>query len=144
MTGDTTIGLSPQAQEFQWLLGKFVDETQGVTEAIAVSADGLLIAASTTADPAGAQRLAAVVSGMISLAGGAARSYHLGGLHKVIVDMTGGYFVITAISETSVLGVIAERSASLGGVAYDMTMFAARVGHMLTPATIAELKKSMV
>jgi predicted regulator of Ras-like GTPase activity (Roadblock/LC7/MglB family) len=143
MTGGAPTDLSSQAQEFQWLVGKLAAETPGVRDAIAVSADGLLIAASDTSDRPGAQRLAAVVSGLISLAGGAARGYRLGGLHKVIIDLTDGYIIITAMSAASVLGVIAEKSASLGTVAYEMTMFSSRVGHMLTPATIVELKNAM-
>jgi signal transduction histidine kinase len=65
--------LSADAQEFCWLLDKLAADTPGVRDAIAVSADGLLISASGSEDHPGAQRLAAVVSGMISLAGGAAR-----------------------------------------------------------------------
>ena len=61
-----------------------------------------------------AERLAAVVSGMTSLAGGAASWYALGGLNRVIVDMADGYLLITAISSGSVLGVVADRSANLG------------------------------
>lgn len=141
MTGATA--LSEDAERFQWLVGSLAAETAGMREVIAVSADGLLIAASDTGDPAGAQRLAAVVSGLISLAGGAARGYRLGGLHKVIIDLTDGYIVITAMSAASVLGVVAEKSASLGAIAYEMTLFASRVGHLLTPATITELKNAM-
>lgn len=143
MTGAVSAGLSAPAQEFQWLVGRLVADTPGVREAIAVSSDGLLIAASTENDRASAQRLAAVVSGMISLAGGAAGEYRLGSLQKVIIDLTDGYLVLTAISATSVLGVVADRSSGLGTVAYEMTMFASRVGHLLTPATVLELKNAM-
>ncbi len=142
MTGGAP-ALSEDAREFQWLVGVLAADTAGVRDAIAVSADGLLIAASDTSDPAAAQRLAAVVSGLISLAGGAARGYELGGLHKVIIDLADGYIVITALSSASVLGVVADRSASLGTIAYEMTMFASRVGHLLAPVTIIELKNAM-
>ncbi len=143
MTGGVSTGLSAAAQEFQWLVGRLAADTPGVREAIAVSSDGLLIAASAGTDQeAGAHRLAAVVSGLISLAGGAARGYRLGSLHKVIIDLDEGYVVITAISATSLLGVVTDRSAGLGTVAYEMTMFGSRVGHLLTPATILELKNA--
>ncbi len=143
MTSGPSTTLSADAQEFRWLLDKLAADTAGVRDVIAVSADGLLIAASGAEDQAGAQRLAAVVSGLISLAGGAARGHGLGGLHKVIVDLTEGYIVITAMSAASVLGVVADKSASLGTVAYEMTMFSARVGRSLTPATVLELKNAM-
>ena len=49
-------------------------------------------------------------------------------LNRVIVDMADGYLLVTAISSGSVLGVIADRSANLGTVAYEMTLFANRAG----------------
>lgn len=138
----SSLQLSPEAQTFNWLLDSFTSSTAGVREAIAVSSDGLLMAMSNIADRANAERLAAVVSGMTSLAGGAANWYSLGGLNRVVIDMTGGYLLVTAISAGSVLGVIADRTASLGTVAYEMTLFASRAGGALTPRLIAELKNA--
>jgi predicted regulator of Ras-like GTPase activity (Roadblock/LC7/MglB family) len=135
--------LSQEAQTFNWLLDSFTSGTAGVLEAIAVSSDGLLMAMSSIKDRANAERLAAVISGMTSLAGGAASWYGLGGLNRVIVDMVDGYLLITSISSGSVLGVIADRSANLGTLAYEMTLFASRAGGALTPRLIAELKNSV-
>jgi predicted regulator of Ras-like GTPase activity (Roadblock/LC7/MglB family) len=138
----SSLQLSAEAQTFNWLLDSFTSSTAGVREAIAVSSDGLLMAKSNIADRANAERLAAVVSGMTSLAGGAATWYSLGGLNRVVIDMTGGYLLVTSISAGSVLGVIADRTASLGTVAYEMTLFASRAGGALTPRLIAELKNA--
>jgi predicted regulator of Ras-like GTPase activity (Roadblock/LC7/MglB family) len=139
----TAYGLSAEAQNFNWLLGKFAAETAGVLEAIAVSSDGLLMAMSAGQERAGADRLAAITSGITSLAGGAARSYQLGTLNKVIVDMAHGYLLVSAISSGSVLGVIAAKTANLGNIAYEMTLFATRAGAALTPQLINELKNSL-
>lgn len=138
-----TTQLSPEAKSFNWLLDSFTTNTAGVREAIAVSSDGLLMAKSAIQDHANAERLAAVVSGMTSLAAGAAQWHRLGGLNRVIVDMTDGYLLITSISAGSVLGVIAERSANLATVAYEMTLFANRAGGALTPKLIIELKNAV-
>jgi uncharacterized protein len=138
-----TAELSPEARTFNWLLDAFTSNTAGVLEAIAVSSDGLLMATSATKDRANAERLAAVVSGMTSLAGGAANWYSLGALNRVIVDMADGYLLVAAISSGSVLGVIADRSANLGTVAYEMTLFANRAGAALTPRLVAELKNAV-
>jgi predicted regulator of Ras-like GTPase activity (Roadblock/LC7/MglB family) len=135
--------LSAEAKTFNWLLDSFTTNTAGVHEAVAVSSDGLLMALSATKDKANAERLAAIVSGMTSLAGGAAQWYSLGGLNRVIVDMAEGYLLITSISNGSVLGVIADRSANLGTVAYEMTLFVNRAGGALSPKIIAELKNSV-
>src|ERR687890_178323 len=63
--------LSAEAKTFNWLLDTFTSGTAGVHEAIAVSSDGLLMAMSAIKDRANAERLAAVVSGLASRAGGA-------------------------------------------------------------------------
>ena len=141
--GQATVQLSPEAKTFNWLLSTFASSTAGVVEAVAVSADGLVMAMSSSDDRANADRLAAIVSGMKSLAGGAADWYGLGSLNKVIVDMNGGYLLITAISSGSVLGVVADRTANLGTVAYEMTLFASRAGASLTPKLIVELKNAV-
>ena len=135
--------LSPEARNFNWLLDSFTNNTAGVVEAIAVSSDGLLMAMSAIKDRANAERLAAVVSGLTSLAGGAAAWYALGLLNRVIIDMSEGYLLVTAISSGSMLGVIADRSVSLGNVAYEMTLFANKAGANLTPGLIAELKNAV-
>ena len=135
--------LSAEAKTFNWLLDSFTANTAGVVEAIAVSSDGLLMAMSAIKDRPNAERLAAVVSGLTSLAGGAASWYALGSLNRVIIDMAGGYLLVTAISAGSVLGVIADRSANLGTLAYEMTLFATRAGGALTPRLIAELKNAV-
>ncbi|HEY1486421.1 MAG TPA: roadblock/LC7 domain-containing protein [Micromonosporaceae bacterium] len=138
-----TAQLSSEAQSFNWLLDSFTSNTAGVREAVAVSSDGLLMAKSAIQDHASAERLSAVVSGLTSLASGAATWHGLGGLNRVIVDMTDGYLLITSISPGSVLGVIAERSANLATVAYEMTLFANRAGSVLTPMLIIELKNAV-
>lgn len=137
------VQLSPEAKTFNWLLDTFTSGTAGVKEAIAVSSDGLLMAMSAIQDQANAERLAAMVSGLTSLSGGVASWYALGELNRVIIDMADGYLLITSISSGSVLGVIADRSANLGTVAYEMTLFAGRAGGALTPQLIAELKSAV-
>jgi predicted regulator of Ras-like GTPase activity (Roadblock/LC7/MglB family) len=139
----TTIELSSEAKTFNWLLDSFTSTTAGVVEAIAVSSDGLLMAMSAIKDRANAERLAAVVSGLTSLAGGASTCYDLGPLNRVIIDMADGYLLVTSISSGSVLGVIADRSANLSTLAYEMTLFANRAGGALTPRLIVELKNSI-
>src|SRR4029453_4570911 len=90
--------LSAEAKTFNWLLDSFTSGTAGVIEAIAVSSDGLLMAISAIKDRPNAERLAAVVSGLTSLSGGAASWYRLGSLNRVIIDMADGYLLVTAIS----------------------------------------------
>src|SRR3984885_15361 len=96
--GAGTVELSQEAKTFNWLLDSFTTGTAGVIESIAVSSDGLLMAMSAIKDRPNAERLAAVVSGLTSLSGGAASWYRLGALNRVIIDMAEGYLLVTAIS----------------------------------------------
>jgi predicted regulator of Ras-like GTPase activity (Roadblock/LC7/MglB family) len=50
-----------------------------------------------------------------------------------IVEMAGGYLFVTSISQGSMLAVLAERTCDMGMIGYEMTLLAARVGHMLNP-----------
>lgn len=137
------VHLSSEAQQFNWLLARFAEETASVREVIAVSSDGLLIAMSTEVTRADADRLAAITSAITSLARGAARVYGLGETNKVIIDLDRGYVLVCAISPGAALGVLAGKDANLGNLAYDIAMFANRVAVILTPSLIDELKTTV-
>jgi len=131
------------AADFTWLLNKFATETAGVVDAIAVSSDGLLIAVSRLRDQADSERLAAIVSGITSLAAGASGNYGLGNLNKVIIDLEEGHLLVSAIGNGAVLGVVTSKEAKLGNIAYEMALFANRVGAALSPQLVLELKNSV-
>ncbi|HEX6870442.1 MAG TPA: roadblock/LC7 domain-containing protein [Micromonosporaceae bacterium] len=132
--------LSTEAQQFNWLLNQFAANTPEVLDAIAVSSDGLLIAMSNQVDRANADRFAAITSAIVSLAHGASNVYHLGMPNKVIIDLEGGYLLVSAISSGACLGVLATRAANLGNLAYEMAVFANRAGEVISPQLIEELK----
>jgi predicted regulator of Ras-like GTPase activity (Roadblock/LC7/MglB family) len=135
--------LRAAAADFTWLLNRFATETAGVVDAIAVSSDGLLIAVSRLRGQADSERLAAIVSGITSLAAGASGNYGLGGLNKVIIDLEGGHLLVSAVGSGAVLGVVASKEAKLGNIAYEMTLFANRAGSALSPQLVLELKNSV-
>jgi predicted regulator of Ras-like GTPase activity (Roadblock/LC7/MglB family) len=135
--------LSTEAQQFNWLLSQFASNTPEVVDAIAVSSDGLLIAMSHKLDRANADRLAAITSALSSLAIGAGRVYELGNPNKIIIDLEGGYLLVSSISAGASLGVLASRAANLGNLAYEMAVFANRAGEVISPRLIEELKTSV-
>jgi uncharacterized protein len=135
-----TSGISVEAQNFNWLVTRFAQETAGVVAAIAVSSDGLLIAMSSDLDRANADRLAAIGSAMLSLANGVSECYPLGDPDKVVIEMAHGYLLVCTISVGCALGVLATKQASLGTVAFEMAQFANRASGALTPRLIEELK----
>ena len=65
--------LRTRVDDVNWLLENFVASTQGVERAVGVSSDGLLMAISAPLYRAEADKLAAVISGMTSLALSASR-----------------------------------------------------------------------
>lgn len=131
---------SHAARDFGWLLNQFAEETAGVGDAIAVSADGFLLAASSHLPRERAEHLAAIASGLVSLTQGASRVLELDGVEQIIVEMGRGYLFTTAISQGSALGVIADKTCDIGLVAYEMTRLVRRIGDALTPELLAELK----
>ena len=72
--------LSSAAQNINWLIGNFVNQVPGVKDAVVVSADGLPMAVSDGLDRDAADRFAAVASGLIGLAYGAAGRFGAGGV----------------------------------------------------------------
>jgi predicted regulator of Ras-like GTPase activity (Roadblock/LC7/MglB family) len=139
----TNAALQARVNDFNWLLSSFAENTTGVEQAICVSADGLLMAMSTSLDRASADKLAAIVSGLRSLSDGASRVMGRGGVNQVIVEMKEGYLFASSIGHGSSLGVLTTRTVDLGLVGYAMTLFVQRVGAQLTPELITELKNSL-
>ena len=135
--------LSAEAKNFSWLLNRFADQTQGVREVIAVSADGLMMTMSSGMDRARADQLAAITSAIISLAAGASRCYGLGETDKVVIDLERGYLLASCISSGSALGILADHTANLGTIAYQAAVFVNRAGPALTPQLINELRLAL-
>src|SRR5437773_12395279 len=99
---------SPSAAEppangktFNWLLVNFVRNTDGVRDAVAVSSDGLLIAKSDGLSRDGADQLAAIVSGLASLARSASRRYDFDGLKLIMIEMRRGFLLVSSITDGS-------------------------------------------
>ncbi|OIV36473.1 dynein regulation protein LC7 [Mangrovactinospora gilvigrisea] len=131
------------AQTFNWLISNFVRETDGVRDAVAVSSDGLLIAVSKGLARTEGDHLAAVVSGLSSLARSAARRYAFDGVKLIMIEMGRGFLLVSAIRDGSCLGVLADSGGELGLVGYEMAALAERVGDLLTPALISDLRQEL-
>jgi len=136
--------LSEGARSFNWLLNGFVDKTAGVSDAVAVSSDGLLMAMSSSLNRASAEQLAAIISGMVSLGNGASSCFGFDGLEQVIVAMRGGFLFMSSISDGSCLGVVAGRGCDIGLVGYQTTLLVERAGSVLSPELVLELKSEML
>ena len=135
--------LSGSARNFNWLLTNFVRDVAGVREAVAVSSDGLLLAASEGREREGVEQLGAIISGLTSLTNGAGELLGRGDVEQVVVEMRGGVLFVSSISDGSALAVVADKDCDMGLVGYEMTLLLDRVGATLTPALISELKNAL-
>src|SRR5436305_487979 len=78
-------------QDLGWLLANFADRVPGVAHAVAVSADGLLLAASRDLPRDRGDQLAAIASGLVSLTQGASRCFEGGAVLQTVVEMDNGF-----------------------------------------------------
>lgn len=139
-----TTELGTSSQNFNWLISNFVRSTDGVRDAVAVSSDGLLIAMSEGLDRTSADRLAAVVSGLVSLARSASRYYSFDGLKLIMIEMKRGLLLVSSIADGSCLAVIADEHGDVGLIGYEIAVLVERAGNLLNPSLIAELRESLL
>jgi predicted regulator of Ras-like GTPase activity (Roadblock/LC7/MglB family) len=135
--------LSQAAQNLNWLITNFVDRVPGVAHTVVVSSDGLLLAVSDGFPRDRADQLAAVASGLSSLTQGAARIFEGGSVTQTVVEMVRGFLFVMAISDGSVLAVLASSDCDMGLIGYEMALLVERAGDILTPALRAELQSTL-
>lgn len=129
-----------QINEFGWLIANFTDKVPGVAHAVVVSVDGLLLAASSRLPGDRADQLSAVASGLVGLTQGAARCLDGGDVVRTVVEMEHGVLLLMSIRDGSCLAALASTRASVGQVAYEMTVLVDQVGRLLTPELRTELR----
>ncbi len=122
----------------------FAERVPGVAHAVVVSADGLLLTASSRLPRDRADQLAAVASGLVSLTQGAARCFEAGEVVQTVVEMDRGIVLLMSIGDGSCLATLAAPNCDIGLVGYEMTLLVERVGQLLTPELRAELQGSVV
>ena len=111
-----------------WLVSKFAREVPGVAHALLVSVDGLAIAASEHLPRERADQLAAVASGLASLATGAAQLFEGGQVLQSVVEMQNGYLLLMRVGDGSHLATLAAASCDIGQIGYEMAILVERVG----------------
>jgi uncharacterized protein len=137
------IQLSSEARNLNWLVSNFVGGVPGVTQAVVVSSDGLLVAMSEGLDRVAADRLAAVAAGLQSIARGASAPIGGGGVHEVIVELEHALLFVMSVSVTSALAVVASRPSDAGLIGYEMAVLVERCAAALTPSLVAELQTAL-
>lgn len=110
------------------VLDRFVDSVPGVAHAVLVSSDGLLTAASRHLPVDRAEQVAAVASGLASLAVGASGLFDGGDVLQTVVEMQRGHLLLMSVGDGSHTAVLTQGEADLGHVGYEMVLLAHRVG----------------
>ncbi|MCX4781755.1 roadblock/LC7 domain-containing protein [Streptomyces sp. NBC_01264] len=123
----------PTSEGLDWIVNRFTERVVGIRAAAVVSADGLLLASSAGL-VGDATRLAAVSSGLVALSAGGAQLLDRGGVSRTIIEMAHGTIVVMAISDGSLLAVLASPQCDLGVAGYHMARLARQCGDVLTPA----------
>ncbi|GGP32234.1 roadblock/LC7 domain-containing protein [Streptomyces melanogenes] len=123
-----------RAGEVDWLLDDLVLRVGEVRHAVVLSNDGLAVGASNGLSREDAEHLAAVASGFHSLAKGAGRHFHTGGVRQTMVEMDEGFLFVAAAGDGSCLAVLSTLTSDIGLIAYEMARLVRRVGeHLHTP-----------
>jgi predicted regulator of Ras-like GTPase activity (Roadblock/LC7/MglB family) len=120
-----------QSGNLTWLLDDLVKRVTTAQQAVVLSADGLMMGASTGMSREDAEHLSAMAAGFQSLAKGASRHFKAGPVRQTVVEMEEAFLFVTAAGQGACLAVVATADADLGLIAYEMAMLVTRVGAKL-------------
>jgi len=114
------------ARDLAWLLDDLAERVADFRQAVILSRDGLLIAASNDLIREDAEHLSAVAAAVQSLAAGTGERFSAGGVRQTIIELEQGILFVIAAGEGSCLAALCPASADAGTVAYEMAMLAKR------------------
>jgi predicted regulator of Ras-like GTPase activity (Roadblock/LC7/MglB family) len=118
--------------QLSWLLDGLVDKLDYVRQAVVLSRDGLVVAASQGMSREDGDHLSALAAGLQSLARGAVKHFAGGQVRQTIIEMESAFLVVMAAGEGTCLAVLSSADANVGVMAYEMTMLVRRMGKYLT------------
>jgi predicted regulator of Ras-like GTPase activity (Roadblock/LC7/MglB family) len=124
--------------DLTWLLDDLVGRVKEARHAVVLSADGLLMACSRDFSQEDAEHLAAIASGIQSLAKGAGERFGGGPVRQSIIERRNAFLLVTVAGQGACLAVLSDEDGDVGLIAYEMAMLVIQVGHHLsTPARTA-------
>ncbi|NIJ12324.1 hypothetical protein FHU38_002668 [Saccharomonospora amisosensis] len=136
-----TADIESHNQNFSWLINDFVRKVHGVTHALIMSSDGFPLTCSDQVSSDDAEQLAAIASGLLSLARNSATLFDKGTCEQIIIRLSQGYFLFMGIGSGAGLAVLTGPDCDMKVVAYEMTQFVTNAGHALTPEIRADLRR---
>jgi predicted regulator of Ras-like GTPase activity (Roadblock/LC7/MglB family) len=118
--------------QLSWLLDNLVARVEHVRQALVLSRDGLVVAASQNMSREDSDHLSALAAGVQSLARGAGRHFAGGEVRQTIIEMEAAFLFVMAAGEGTCLALLADADANVGVMAYEMAMLVRRMGKHLT------------
>lgn len=124
---------SDHTSDLSWLLDELVRNVPKIRLALLLSNDGLALATSSDVARDESEHIAAVASGLNSLAKGASRHFDAGAVRQTMIELDGGFLFVVAAGGGTCLTVFANAGADIGLIAYEMGHMINQVGeHMFT------------
>ena len=117
--------------QLSWLLDNLVDQVEHVRQALILSRDGLVVAASRGLSPEDSEHLSALAAGLQSLARGAGRHFRAGEVRQTIIEMDFAFLFVIAAGRGTCLAVLTSADPNVGLIAYEMAMLVRRMGKYL-------------
>ncbi|TWP52702.1 roadblock/LC7 domain-containing protein [Lentzea tibetensis] len=134
--------MTTQVDQFGWLITSFTERVPGVSHAVVISVDGLLLLSSSKLPEDRAHQFAAIAAGVSSLAETASRCFAGESVVRTVVQMERGVMLLMSIRDGACLAVLASADSDVSQVAYEMTVIVRQVGELLTPELRAELHRA--
>jgi predicted regulator of Ras-like GTPase activity (Roadblock/LC7/MglB family) len=123
--------MARQGGGLDWLLDDLTRRVDAVRHAVVLSNDGLVAARSEDIERPDAEHLAAVASGLHSLARGTGAHFGSGKARQTMIEFEDGMLFVTPAGDGSCLSVLASAEADMGQIAYEMALLVNRVGEHL-------------
>src|SRR4029077_17213449 len=117
--------------QLSWLLDNLVDQVEHVQQALILSRDGLVVAASRGLTSADSEHLSALAAGLQSLARGTGRHFHAGEVRQTIIEMESAFLFVIAAGQGTCLAVLTSADANVGLIACERAMLIRRMAKYL-------------
>ncbi|MCX4095652.1 roadblock/LC7 domain-containing protein [Nocardia sp. alder85J] len=126
---------SSRGTNLDWLLNELVRQLAGVRHTVVLSTDGLLLGQSTAMSREDAEHLCALASALQGLARSTSRRFGGGAVRQTVVELDDAMLFVTTAGTNACLALLADDSADLGMIAYELNQTVKRVGAVLATAS---------
>ncbi|MGD0701063.1 MAG: roadblock/LC7 domain-containing protein [Trebonia sp.] len=117
--------------QLSWLLDNLVNQVEHVQQALVLSRDGLVVAASQSLTREDGEHLSALAAGVQSLARGTGVHFKGGEVRQTIIEMEHAFLFVIAAGKGTCLAVLTAAEANVGVIAYEMAVLVRRMGKYL-------------